>query len=477
MMIVPISRGAMGYIERRKRETWFQFIRHLTDVTGILLAFILGYFIRFHLPLFVALLPVSKGDPGLDLYLYAALASILLWLAIFHAFGLYTIRRPGFGPGMEALIKASILAILLSAALTFFFRGVSFSRLTLVIVWVLALGFILAGRRYGARIFLRRLRRQPIRFAVLGATSHGHRVASALQHVRGVSYAFAGYILGPEDPESTPRQLGSWKMTHRIAEEKRLDLLILALPMEDQSILLDVLKSCRDLDIDYEFIPGLLGLMTHTTRMDTIDGVPVIRLREIPLAGWNGVIKRALDLILSTLFLILFAPLMGGIALAVLIESGRPVFYKQERIGRDRRIFNMFKYRSMRTDAESETGPVWARENDDRRTHVGQFIREWSLDELPQMWNVFKGEMSLVGPRPERPHFVEKFQDHVPDYFDRHRVKSGVTGWAQVNGLRGNVPIEERTRYDLYYIENWSLWLDLRILFMTLRSVIVSRGN
>jgi lipopolysaccharide/colanic/teichoic acid biosynthesis glycosyltransferase len=131
----------------------------------------------------------------------------------------------------------------------------------------------------------------------------------------------------------------------------------------------------------------------------------------------------------------------------------------------------------MRAGAESQTGPVWAREEDERRTAVGRFLREWSLDELPQLWNVFRGQMSLVGPRPERPYFVEKFQGSVPDYFDRHRIKSGITGWAQVNGLRGNVTIEDRTRYDLYYIENWSLWLDLRILFMTLRAMLVARGT
>lgn len=466
----------MGYVERRKRETWLQFLWHLTDAGSILLAFALGYAIRFHFEPFVSLLPVTKGDPGLAIYLYAGLASILLWIPIFHAFGLYTVRRPGTGPRTEGILRASLFSVLATAALTFFYREISFSRPTLVIVWVLAVFFLLLGRRACVRLMQQRLSRKPVRFVVVGATPQGRQIVEALRKFHGLAYAFAGYLAGPGESPRSEEYLGTWRDAREIAGEKGLDLIVFALPLQDQSVLLEILGDCRDLDLDYEFVPDLTGLISHTTHMDTIGGVPVIRLREVPLAGWNGVVKRTMDVVLSGLALTLLSPLFLLITVAIKLDSRGPVFYRQERMGRDKRVFKMVKFRSMGVGAESDTGPVWARDSDERRTRVGGFLREWSLDELPQLWNVLMGHMSLVGPRPERPYFVEKFQHAVPDYFDRHRVKSGVTGWAQVNGLRGNVPIEARTRYDLYYIENWSLWLDLRILLMTLRAMVVARG-
>jgi len=467
----------MGYVERRKRETWQQFIWHLTDAAAVLGAFLAGYGIRFHLPLFISVLPVTKGDPGLSVYLYAGTASVLVWILIFHALGLYALRRPGAGPPAEALLRASFLAILASAALTFFYRDVSFSRPTLVMVWSLALLFLMAGRRAGTVLARRRVRRHPTRFAVVGKTPQGLQIVAALRRVREASYAFAGYVVAPGAEEAGGGIMGSWDHAGEIAESNRLDLLVFALPMREQHVLMEIIHACRHLDLDYEFIPDLMGLITHTTHMDTVDGIPLIRLREVPLAGWNGVVKRTMDVALSAAALVLLAPLIALIALAVRLESPGPVFYRQGRMGRDRRVFQIVKFRSMRADAEAGTGPVWASEGDSRRTRVGRLLREWSLDEIPQLWNVLRGDMSLVGPRPERPFFVEKFQDAVPDYFDRHRVKSGITGWAQVNGLRGNVPIEHRTRYDLYYIENWSLWLDLRILLKTVRAILAARGT
>ena len=257
------------------------------------------------------------------------------------------------------------------------------------------------------------------------------------------------------------------------AEELDLDLVV----MTSAERIDEVYAQCQPLDVDVQLVPEILSMWTRRVRFEEVDGLPLLRLRDLPLVGWNGVMKRTLDLVVSGLLLILLSPLFLGIAITVRMDSPGPVFHRQDRVGRDRRHFTMLKFRSMRVDAESQTGPVWARENDPRRTRVGAFLRKWSLDELPQLWNVFRGEMSLVGPRPERPVFVEQFEQRVHDYYDRHRVKSGVTGWAQVHGLRGNVPIEERTRYDLYYVENWSLWLDLRILWLTLSAVLLHRGE
>jgi exopolysaccharide biosynthesis polyprenyl glycosylphosphotransferase len=194
----------------------------------------------------------------------------------------------------------------------------------------------------------------------------------------------------------------------------------------------------------------------------------VITLLDTPLRGWNEVFKRSLDGLLSGVLLLLLAPILLIIAVAVKLSSRGPVFYRQERMSLDGRRFDVWKFRTMRADAEDESGPVWASPDDPRRTWIGRWLRRWSLDELPQLWNVLKGEMSLVGPRPERPVFIEQFRVKIPRYMLRHKVPAGMTGWAQIHGLRGNTPVEERIVYDLYYIENWSIALDFKILWLTL---------
>ena len=200
--------------------------------------------------------------------------------------------------------------------------------------------------------------------------------------------------------------------------------------------------------------------------------VPIININDVPLQGLSSMFKRIIDASVSAMALTVLAVPFAIIAMAIRVTSSGPVFYSQERMGLDRRPFMVLKFRSMYDNAESETGPVWARENDPRRTPIGKVLRRFSLDELPQFWNVLVGEMSLVGPRPERPFFVKKFRDRVPQYMLRHKVKSGLTGWAQVNGWRGNTSIEKRIEYDLYYIEHWSVILDIKILWLTVVRVL-----
>ncbi|MBI3765627.1 MAG: sugar transferase [Ignavibacteriales bacterium] len=194
------------------------------------------------------------------------------------------------------------------------------------------------------------------------------------------------------------------------------------------------------------------------------------------MTTWGRIIKRMFDVVVSTFLLILFSPVLIVAAILIKLDSRGPVFFKQERIGMDGTQFDILKFRSMRVGAEKDTGPVWAKEEDPRRTAIGKFLRKTSLDEFPQLFNVLKGEMSLVGPRPERPFFVEQFKNHVPKYLDRHRVKTGMTGWAQVNGLRGNTSLEERIKYDIFYIENWSLGFDVKILFRTIQALLSTKN-
>jgi exopolysaccharide biosynthesis polyprenyl glycosylphosphotransferase len=220
--------------------------------------------------------------------------------------------------------------------------------------------------------------------------------------------------------------------------------------------------------VDVKVVPDLLQVIALRARLEDLDGVPIINVNDPPLQGLNAAIKRLIDIVISSIALASLSIPFGLIALLIKATSRGPVFYRQERMGLDGKSFSIVKFRSMLDDAERETGPVWTVPGDPRVTTLGRFLRRSNLDELPQLWNVLTGDMSIVGPRPERPHFVEQFRHRIPQYMLRHKVKAGLTGWAQVNGWRGNTPLEKRIEYDLYYIENWSVRLDLKIMWLTL---------
>ena len=269
--------------------------------------------------------------------------------------------------------------------------------------------------------------------------------------------------------------LGSVNDIRRHVLENHIDLVLLTVSFEQLPLVSKLTVALANLNVDLQFVPDLLALHTSRMRLTEIAGIPFISVREEALSGVDRVVKRSFDVLATGLGLLLLSPLLLVLAALVKLSSPGPVFYKQARVGRDGREFDMIKFRSMRTDAEQKTGPVWTTEDDPRVTGIGKFLRRSSLDELPQLWNVLRGDMSLVGPRPERRVFVEKFSQEMPRYFERHRVQSGLTGWAQVHGLRGNTSISERTLYDLHYVENWSLTLDVKILLMTIHHVL--RGD
>jgi Undecaprenyl-phosphate glucose phosphotransferase len=247
-----------------------------------------------------------------------------------------------------------------------------------------------------------------------------------------------------------------------------VDHLYVALPPEQHVQMLKLIESTSRECVDVKVVPDLLQVIALRARLEDLDGVPVININDVPLQGFNAVVKRITDVLISSAALALLSIPICIIAALVKLTSRGRVFYRQERMGLDGKRINIVKFRSMHQDAERLTGPVWARENDPRVTFFGRFLRKSNLDELPQLWNVLRGDMSIVGPRPERPHFVAEFKHRIPQYMLRHKVKAGLTGWAQVNGWRGNTSIEKRIEYDLYYIENWSVSLDLKIMWLTL---------
>jgi Undecaprenyl-phosphate glucose phosphotransferase len=263
--------------------------------------------------------------------------------------------------------------------------------------------------------------------------------------------------------------LGTTADAARIVDERGVDTVFLALPLEAHRTMLAVLKDVGRTVADVRVVPDLLQHITFRAGVEDLDGLPVVHLTQVPLTGWMSLVKRTLDLGISASALLVLSPLLGAIAAAIRLSDRGPVLYRQRRMGLDGRPFDILKFRSMVVSAEEESGPTWASPEDPRRTRLGRFLRAWSLDELPQLWNVLRGEMSLVGPRPERPEFVREFKEKFPQYMLRHRVRAGITGWAQVHGWRGNTSLSKRIEYDLYYIENWSLSLDIKILWMTLR--------
>jgi Undecaprenyl-phosphate glucose phosphotransferase len=228
---------------------------------------------------------------------------------------------------------------------------------------------------------------------------------------------------------------------------------------------------------DVKVVPDLLQFIALRASLDELDGLPIVNMNDVPLQGVRAWVKRGLDVVLSLLAMIVLAIPFAIIAALVKRTSPGPIFYKQERMGLDGRAFTVYKFRSMHHQAEDDTGPVWARDDDPRATPVGRWLRRFDLDELPQFWNVLKGEMSIVGPRPERPFFVQQFKHRIPQYMLRHKVKAGITGWAQVNGWRGNTSLEKRIEYDLYYIENWSVTLDLKIMWLTVVRGLFQRAH
>jgi Undecaprenyl-phosphate glucose phosphotransferase len=263
--------------------------------------------------------------------------------------------------------------------------------------------------------------------------------------------------------------LGTTRQAEEVLAAQRIDQVFLTLPLEAHKKILQILDLMARECVEIKLVPDILQYATIKAALEDVDGTPVINLSQMPLQGWSSMMKRGMDLAIALAALVVLLPVLPILALAIWIEDHGPIFYRQERMGLDGRSFMILKFRSMRVDAESTSGPVWAIKDDPRRTRVGQFLRAWSLDELPQIWNVLTGDMSIIGPRPERPTFVREFKHKIPRYMLRHRVKSGITGWAQVHGWRGNTSIKKRIQYDLYYIQNWSLSLDFKILWMTIR--------
>jgi Undecaprenyl-phosphate glucose phosphotransferase len=405
---------------------------------------------------------------------------LLVWGVSFRAFDLYRPRRIASHLSEAAdIAKASSMgALVLVAVMTFVFRDFEYSRVVIIYFWLLSIGavwFSRAAFREGLR-FARR-RGYNLRYAiVVGDGDLAATVVSRMQARPDVGIQVLGVVGDDKDGASGARWLGGYSDLRAVLDAHPVDHVILALVHEDYGRLGGLLDAVGDEPVTIHVVPDLFRFASLRGGVEEFEGMPFIHLRDSPLHGWSQVTKRVFDVVFASGMLVTLAPLLAVLAIGVKLTSRGPVLYRQERMGLDGQRFGMLKLRTMRTDAEARTGPVWASEDDPRRVPFGAFLRRLSLDELPQFINVLRGEMSVVGPRPERPFFVERFRQTVPGYMLRHKVKAGVTGWAQVNGLRGNTSLEKRIQYDLEYIERWSLWLDLKIIAMTATRIVFDRN-
>ncbi len=446
------------------------FLLCVSDIIALSSAWFFSFYLRFTLEI----IPVRLGHP--DFYDYLLLLPYVLfsWFISARITHLYEFRI-GLKSSQEILrLSATIfLTVLLIIAITFFYRDITYSRVMFSLFLIMSPVFLFFIRRLFWSL-IRRFRRLEIdikKILVVGTSSLANKVVEQLEEFRYLGFQIVGYI---SEDKSSPDLIGdlpvigSLSEVKYIVESEKIDEVYVALtsPFNDERD--DLLKSLNDSSVDLRLVPDLVDHMRLNAGIEQLGGLPVILLSQSPLFGWNTILKRFMDISLSFLLLMVLSPILFLIALLVKLGSHGPIFYVQERMGLDGVSFQMYKFRSMKINAESDTGPVWAKSDDGRRTYFGTFIRKLNLDELPQLFNVLRGEMSLVGPRPERPFFVEQFRSTVPGYMLRHKMKSGITGWAQVNGWRGDTSLEKRIEFDLFYIENWSVGFDLKILWLTL---------
>ncbi len=454
-----------------------------TDALLAVGAFLAAYYLRFE----TALVAAPKGQPPFEQYVWVAPFVAVLVPIAYYFQGLYSIRRNRSRvDDFFAVLVGSVVAVVLGVVSTLYFQAYylpdelkdrgAFEVSQLVWALFLPLNVLFTyGSRVAVRHVLERRWRAGIglkRLIIVGAGDLGKLVADKILDHRDLGYQIVGFVDSRADRDHLGYRglpmLGTTADLAEIAQRERADQLYVALPFDEHQLMMQVIETAAKNMLDAKVVPDLLQFIALRAGIEDLDGIPIINLSDVPLQGLSAAAKRAVDVALSIVALVILALPMAVLALIIRWTSRGPVFYRQERMSLDGTPFTVYKFRSMYEDAESASGPVWARDEDPRCTPIGRVLRRFDLDELPQLLNVLRGEMSLVGPRPERPYFVEQFRHRYPHYMLRHKVKSGITGWAQVNGWRGNTSLEKRIEFDLYYIENWSLSLDIKIMWLTL---------
>jgi len=438
------------------------------DAVLATVAFYLAYQLRALLPFPTPI----KMAPFRD-YLRWLVLHVSSLLTTFFFYRLYHTRRGGSRIDLfYSIVSAVSIATVIGTSLSYlaYQTDGDLSRGVTVYAWALTIALLFFGRIFLGWIRGRVAARRPDRLLLVGTGDVARMILQKTLHSPQLGYRVVGFVDG-EDTEGDVVGLpilGSQSELARILRENDIQEVVIALPNASHDELLDMISACEAEHANVRIFPDFFQIVASELSIGDLDGLPMLTIRDPGLRGWKLTLKRTIDLVIGSLALILLSPLMLLVALLIRLGSKGPVFYAQVRVGLDGKPFPILKFRTMLTGAEEGTGPVWTTIDDPRRTRLGEFLRKTSIDELPQLINVLVGDMSLVGPRPERPIFVEQFKQVVPRYMERHKEKAGMTGWAQVNGLRGDTSIVERTKYDLYYIENWSPMFDLKIILRTM---------
>jgi Undecaprenyl-phosphate glucose phosphotransferase len=464
----------------KKHARFFKSLFIISDLLILAFAWILAYCLRFYSTLFK---PPLLGIPSFLDYLEFLLPLWLIWGLAAHAFKLYQARRmERFAKEFFEIVKTLIFTFFILITIIYLLKRFEFSRLAFFYFLVVAM-VGLTVVRFSARKIMAAVRRRGYnqRFALIAGTgSLAQKVLEEIGFYPELGIRVVGFLTKNSGEigrkiEDIPI-LGLYKDVDEFLNRMGIDVFFIALSVSEYRYFEGLIKKVRGNLSEIKVVPASYEFLGLQGGMDALGGLPMMSLQGSPLYGWDRAFKRIFDVMLGIFILIATLPILLVTSLLIKLSSEGPILYRQARIGMDGRSFQMLKFRTMTVHAEKETGPIWAKENDPRRTKIGAFLRKMSIDELPQLFNVLKGEMSLVGPRPERPDFVKQFRQRIPLYMLRHKTKTGMTGWAQVNGWRGNTSLEKRIEHDLYYIQHWSIGFDLKILLMTLWRGLFSKS-
>lgn len=458
--------------------------RILVGIDGLvtIAALFIAWWLRFESGL---LEQVDKGTRlGLTEYMLPLIYLVPLILFMNYLFELYAPQRARrFTEEFVSILKSNGASVLVVMSILFFLKEVHYSRIVLFLFFFTNT-LLATGERLALRLILRRLRSQGLNLKymlILGAGSLGTSFLRKIREHKEYGYEVFGFLDDDEDKQGTSIEgvevLGNIDSLPEVVTEHQIDEVILALPLGAYKRVGFIINTCEKFGVKTMIIPDYFDFIPARPRVGDVDGIPLIDIRHVPLDEPNNkLLKRSFDIVFSLAVLVLLSPVLIALAVGVKLSSPGPVFFGQERVGINRRPFQMYKFRSMKVSDPATADTQWTVENDPRRTKFGTFLRKTSLDELPQFINVLKGDMSVVGPRPERPYFVEQFKEEIPKYMIKHHVRPGITGWAQVNGWRGDTSIEERIKCDLYYVENWRFALDLKIIVMTILNGFINKN-
>lgn len=464
----------------RENENFLSQIYALSDFICIQVAFLIAWWIKFE-----SFIATEKSHLPFQTYLlwsllYGAIVIMIGYLVAFYS----PKRKKRFAFEVYKIFQTQAISFLVFLSILFMAKEIDYSR-TFLAIYLISSIFCIGLFRYTVKITLRTLRKKGYNkkyVLILGAGSLGRRFYQNLMNHPEMGFEVIGFLddykqQHPNKYKDYKPIIGKVDELEIILDRYIIDEVIIALPLNAYKKYSKIINSCEKAGIRALIIPDFYDYLPSTPYFDNFAGIPLINVRDVPLDELrNRFLKRAFDLVFAIIAIIITSPVMLLIAIGIKLTSKGPIIFKQERMGMNRRTFIMYKFRTMKVMPQQDSDTIWTRENDPRRTKFGTFLRKTSLDELPQFFNVLKGDMSIVGPRPERPYFVEQFKEEIPKYMVKHHIRPGITGWAQANGLRGDTSIRERIKHDIFYIENWTLLFDIKIIIKTIINGFINRN-